>query len=136
MAATVKELLSQSTEAVRRHDVAAVVELYHPNAALHMPGADPVVGRAAIAAHFTKLLAEQPVDLEHEVTEEHLHEVTSDLAIVDTVGISRWGNSESGIEGFTMIATRDESGDWLWAGIRGALVPKRTRLNEGLQSSG
>ena len=123
MAASVRELLNQSTQAVRRRDVAAVAKLYHPNAALHTPGADLVVGREAIAEHFTKLLAEQPADLEHEVTEEHLHEVTPDLAIVDTVGTSRWGNSEDGVEGFTMIAVRDASGEWLWAAIRGALVP-------------
>lgn len=123
MAASVSELLRQSTEAVRRRDVATVVKLYHPNAALHMPGADLIVGRAAIAEHFAKLLAAQPTDLEHEVTEERLHEVTPDLTIVDTVGTSRWGNDESGVEGFTMIAVRDDSGDWLWAGIRGALVP-------------
>jgi len=123
MAASVRELLDQSTQAVLRGDIVAVAKLYHPNAALHMPGADLVVGRAAIAEHFTKILAEQPADLEHAVTEEHLHEVTPDLAIVDTVGTSRWGGDDSGVEGFTMIAVRDASGEWLWAGIRGALVP-------------
>jgi uncharacterized protein (TIGR02246 family) len=124
MAASVRELLRQSTEAVLRRDVAAVAKLYHPNAALHVPGADLVVGREGISEHFTKLLAGQPSDLEHDVTEEHLHEVTPDLAIVDTVGTSRWGNDEGGIEGFTMIAVRDDSGEWLWAGVRGALVPQ------------
>jgi len=123
MAASVRELLSESTEAVLRGEVAAIAKLYHPNAALHMPGADLIIGRTAITEHFTKVLAEQPAGLGHEVTEEHLHEVTPDLAIVDTIGTSRWGDGESGIEGFTMIAVRDDSGEWLWAGLRGALVP-------------
>ncbi len=123
MAASVRELLSESTEAVLHGDVPAIAKLYHPNAALHMPGADLIIGRSAITEHFTKVLAEQPAGLRHEVTEEHLHEVTPDLAIVDTAGTSRWGDDESGVEGFTMIAVRDDSGEWLWAGLRGALVP-------------
>lgn len=122
MAASVRELLRESTQAIRQGDVAAVADLYHPNAALHVPGADLIIGRKAIVEHFRRVLAEQPDDLEHEVTEEHLHEVTPNLAIVDTVGTSRWGEDESGVEGFTMIAVRDDSGGWLWAGVRGALV--------------
>lgn len=123
MATSVRELLTQTTQAVDRGDLATVAELYHPNAALHVPGAELIVGRAAIVEHFDRLLDKQPRDLVHEVTEEHLHEVTPDLAIVDTVGTSRWGNGESGVEGFTMIAVRDETGEWQWAGVRGALVP-------------
>ena len=122
MAASVKALLSESAEAVRRGDVAAVAALYHPNAALHVPGADLIIGREAISEHFATILPKQPASLEHEVTEEHLHEVTPDLTIVDTVGTSRWGKDESGVEGFTMIAVRDDVGEWLWAGVRGALV--------------
>ena len=123
MAASVRELITRSTEAVQKGDLSAVASLYHPNAALHVPGADLVVGRAAIAEHFSRLLKAQPADLEHEVTKEHLHEVTPDLTIVDTIGTSRWGEDQSGVEGFTMIAVRDDSGEWLWAGVRGALVP-------------
>ncbi len=122
MASSVRELLVESTEAVRRGDLSAMAHLYHPKAALHSPGAELIVGREKIAEHFADVLAQQPADVEHEVTEEHLHLVTPDLAIVDTVGTSRWGQ-ESGIEGFTMIAVRDETGEWLWAGVRGALVP-------------
>ena len=122
MAASVRELITESSEAVRRRDSNAVASLYHPNAALHVPGADLVVGRPAITEHLGRLLEGQPRDIVHEVTEEHIHEVTPDLAIVDTVGTSRWGD-ESGVEGFTMIAVRDESGEWLWAGGRGALIP-------------
>ena len=123
MAASVKELLAESTAAVQRGDVSAVAALYHPNAALHVPGGSLVVGRTAIAEHFTQVLADQPVGITHEVTEEHVHEVTPTLTIVDTVGTSQWGEGETGREGFTMIAVRDEEGEWLWAGIRGALVP-------------
>ena len=123
MAASVRDLLAESAEALYRGDVAAIADLYHPNAALHMPGVDLIVGREAIGEHFTTVLAQQPDDLELEITEEHLHLVTSDLAIVDAVGTSRAGEI-SAIEGFTMIAVRDEMGEWLWAGIRGALVPK------------
>ncbi len=123
MASSVRDLLAESTEALHRGDVAAIVDLYHPNAALHTPGVDLIVGREAIGEHLTTVLAQQPDDVEHEITEEHLHLVTPDLAIVDTVGTSRAGEN-SGVEGFTMIAVRDEAGEWLWAGIRGALVPK------------
>ena len=123
MATTVRELITESAEAVRKGDLSAVATLYHPNAALHVPGAELIVGRGAIAEHFSRLLEAQPDDLEHEVTEEHLHQVTPDLTIVDTIGTSRWGEDHSGVEGFTMIAVRDESGEWLWAGVRGALVP-------------
>ena len=124
MAASVRELINRSTETVREGDLPAVARLYHPNAALHVPGAELVVGRAAIAEHFGRLLDAQPVGVEHEVTEEHVHEVTPNLAIVDTIGISRWGRDQRGVEGFTMIAVRDGSGEWLWAGVRGALVPR------------
>ena len=55
--------------------------------------------------------------------QERLHLVTPDLAIVDTIGTSRAGE-HGGVEGFTMIAVRDEVGEWLWAAIRGALVAK------------
>ena len=123
MAASVRELINESTAAVRNGDLPAVAALYHPNAALHVPGADLIVGRAAIAQHFSRLLVAQPRDLAHEVTEEHLHEVTPNLTIVDTIGTSRWGGDQSGVEGFTMIAVRDDAGEWLWAGVRGALVP-------------
>ena len=125
MASSVRELITRSSEAVRNGDLSAVATLYHPNAALHVPGVDLIVGRAAIAEHFGRLLAVQPADLEYEVTEEHLHEVTPDLTIVDTIGTSRWGDDQGGVEGFTMIAVRDESGEWLWAGVRGALVPNQ-----------
>ncbi len=123
MASSVRELLTESADALRRGEVAEIVDLYHPNAALYGPYTDLIVGREAIAEHFTTVLAQRPDDLEHEVTEEHLHLVTPDLAIVDTVGTSRAGEN-SGVEGFTMIAVRDETGEWLWAGIRGALVAK------------
>jgi uncharacterized protein (TIGR02246 family) len=123
MATTVRELIDQSAEAVRRRDMSAVARLYHPNAALHTPGSDLVVGRSAIVEHLSRLLENEPRGLVHDVEEEHLHEVTPDLAIVDTVGVSRWGDDQSGVEGFTMIAVRDPSGQWLWAGVRGTLVP-------------
>lgn len=123
MAGSVRELLIESADALKRGDIQAVAQLYHPNAALHVAGADLIVGKSAILDHLQEVLAHQPVELEHEVTEEHLHHVTPDLAIVDTIGTSRWGDEKSGVEGFTMIAVRDESGQWVWAGIRGALVP-------------
>ena len=123
MASSVRELLAESTDALRRGEAAEIADLYHPNAALYGPCTDLIVGREAIAEHVTTVLAQTPDGLEHEVTEEHLHLVTPDLAIVDTVGTSRVGEF-SGVEGFTMIAVRDETGEWLWAGIRGALVAK------------
>ena len=123
MASSVRDLLAESTEAMHRGDVAATVDLYHPNAALYAPGGDPIVGREAVTEYVTKVLAQQPDDFEHEITEERLHLVTPDLAIVDSVGTTRAGEI-SGIDAFTMIAVRDETGEWLWAGIRGALAPK------------
>jgi uncharacterized protein (TIGR02246 family) len=128
MATSVRELIDETAEAARRADLSTVAQLYHPNAALHVLGAGLMVGRESIAEHFSRFLGEQPADLVHEVTEEHLHEVTPDLAIVDTIGTSRWGDHESGVEGFTMIAVRDDSGEWLWAGVRGALVPGEARF--------
>ncbi len=124
MASSVRDLLSESMEALHQGDVAVMANLYHPNAALHTPGAELIVGREAIIEHFTTVLAQQPDELEHEITEEHLHLVTPDLAIVDTVGTSHVSGGIRGVEGFTMIAVRNETDGWLWAGIRGALVPK------------
>ena len=106
MAASVRELINRSAEAVREGNSPAVARLYHPNAALHVPGAELVVGRAAIAEHLGRRLETQPIGMEHEITEEHVHQVTPNLAIVDTIGTSRWGDGESGVEGFTMIAVR------------------------------
>jgi uncharacterized protein (TIGR02246 family) len=122
MAASVRELMVQTQRAVRSGDVEAMADLYHPNAALHVPGDDLIVGRPDITRHFTQVLAGQPKDVEHEVTEEHIHEVTPHLAIVDTVGTSR-ATGVNCKEGFTMVAVRDGTDDWLWAGVRGALVP-------------
>ena len=123
MAASVRDLLTESTEAMHRGDVAATVDLYHPNAALYAPGRDPIVGREAVTEYVSTVLAQLPDDFEHEITEERLHLVTPDLAIVDSVGTSRAGEI-SGVDAFTMIAVRDETGEWRWAGIRGALAPK------------
>ena len=123
MASSVRELLAESVDAQRRGEPAEIAELYHPNAALFGPGTDLIVGREAIAEHVSAVLSQTPDGLEHEVTEEHLHLVTPDLAIVDTVGTSSFGET-SGVEAFTMIAVRDEAGEWLWAGIRGALAPQ------------
>ena len=123
MAASVRDLLTESTEALHRGDVAAIVDLSHLNAALHAPGGDPIVGREAVTEYVTTVLAQRPDHFEHEITEEHLHLVTPDLAIVDSVGTSRAGEI-SGIDALTMIAVRDETGEWLWAGIRGALRPR------------
>ncbi len=123
MASSVRELLTESADALRRGEVAEIVDLYHPNAALYGPYTDLIVGREAIAEHFTTVLTQTQDDLEHEVTEEHLHLVTPDLAIVDSVGTSRAGEI-SGVDAFTMIAVRDETGEWLWAGIRAVLGPK------------
>lgn len=131
MPATVRELLRESVEALRRNDLPAVANLYHPNAALHVSGAGLIVGRSAISEHLARLLDGQPNDVEHEVTEEHIHEVTPAVAIVDTIGVSRWGEGDSGVEGFTMIAVRDQSGQWLWAGVRGALVPTEPAASSG-----
>ena len=52
--------------------------------------------------------------------------MTPDLVVIDTVGANyrkRAGadGEKLSVEGFTMIAIR-ERGEWLWAGIRGALV--------------
>ena len=121
MAASVRELLEESVQATSRGDEIEIARLYHPNAALQMPGADPIVGRDAIAEHFRSVLTGKPEDMTHEVTEEHIHRITPDLAIVDTVGTSRSGD-RSEVEGFTMIAVRDDEGEWLWAGMRGTLV--------------
>lgn len=122
MAGSVRELLDESVEATSGGDETEIARLYHPNAALQVPGADPIVGRQAIAEHFRTVLTQQPDDMAHEVTEEHIHLVTPDLALVDTVGTSRSGG-RSEVEGFTMIAIRDGEGGWLWAGMRGTLVP-------------
>jgi uncharacterized protein (TIGR02246 family) len=129
MASSVQGLMAVSKEALGRGDVATIASLYHPNAALHAPGGVLIVGREAIADHFASALAQIPDDIEHETTEEHVHLVTPDLAIVDLVGdtfrVSPTGMRDVvSVEGFTMIAVRDDAGEWLWAGIRGALVPK------------
>ena len=123
MASSVRDLLAESTEAMDRRDVAAIMDLYHPNAALYAPGGDLLEGREAVTDYVTTVLTQRPYDFEHEITEERLHLVTPDLAIVDSVGTSRAGEI-SGIDAFTMIAVRDETGEWLWAGMRGALAPK------------
>ncbi len=55
--------------------------------------------------------------------------MTLDLVILDTEG-ENYRKTATGsremlsVEGFTMIAIR-ERGEWLWAGIRGALVPEK-----------
>ena len=56
--------------------------------------------------------------------------MTPDLAIVDSVGTSRAGEI-SGIDAFTMIAVRNETGEWLWAGIRAALGPRSPAGSSG-----
>ena len=85
------------------------------------------VGRAAIEKHFEAVLPTIPDDLAHQVTTKNAHYVTPDLAIIDTESenyrkTAVGGREMLSVEGFTMIAIR-ERGEWLWAGIRGVLVP-------------
>ena len=124
MATTIEELVAASEDAQKRRDARASAALFHPNA--NMPTAGGFgVGREAIEKHFEAVLPMMPTDLEHQVTSKNVHYVTPDLAIVDTVGESfrktDGGRGNVSMEGFTMIAIREE-GEWLWGGIRGALV--------------
>jgi uncharacterized protein (TIGR02246 family) len=128
MAESVDELLALTKSAVAARDVAAVVSLYHENACITTLGGRFAVGRAAITEHLAKILPGVPQDVVHDVTSEHVHFVTSNLAICDSVGETH-SNSASGedevrsVEAFTLIAVRDR-GEWLWAGLRAILLPK------------
>jgi uncharacterized protein (TIGR02246 family) len=128
MAASVDELLALTKAAVSAGDVPAVVSFYHENACLTTLGGGFAIGREAIAEHLTKILPGVPQDVVHDVRSEHVHFVTADLAICDSVGETH-RESPSGegevrsVEAFTLIAVRDH-GEWLWAGLRAILVPK------------
>ena len=125
MATTIEELVAASDDAYQRRDARATAALFHPNANLPTAGGFGV-GREAIEQHFEAVLPMMPDNLEHQVTSKNVHYVTPDLVIVDTVGQSYrktdTGRENLSMEGFTMIAIR-EHGEWLWAGVRGTLVP-------------
>ena len=127
MATTYEELVAASEDAHTRRDARASAALFHPNANMPTLSGDFGIGRAAIEKHFEAMLTMMPDDVEHQVTRKNAHYVTPDLVIVDTVGESyrksaNGGRKNQSVEGFTMIAIR-EQGEWLWAGIRGALFP-------------
>lgn len=132
MATTYEELVAASEDAQERRDAHASAALFHPNANVPTAAGDFGVGRAAIKKHFEAALPMIPDDLEHHVTAKNVHYVTPDLVIVDTVGenyrkAADGGREKLSMEGFTMVAIR-EHGEWLWAGIRGALVPKKQNV--------
>ena len=129
MATTYEELVAASEDAHERRDAHASAALFHPNANMPTLEGSFGVGRAAIEQHFETVLPMMPDDLEHQVTSKNVHYVTPDLVIVDTVGenyrkTTDGGREKRSVEGFTMIAVR-EQGEWFWAGIRGALVPRK-----------
>ena len=131
MAKSYEELVAASEDAHARRDAHASAALFHPNANMPTLAGDFGVGCTAIEQHFEAVLPMMPDDLEHEVTTKNVHYVTPDLVIVDTIGESYRKTDSSGqekrsVEGFTMIAVRDQ-GEWLWAGIRGALFPGKKR---------
>ena len=127
MATTLDELVAASEEAHQRRDARASAALFHPNANVPTLAGDFGIGRDAIEEHFSVVLPAMPEDLEHRLTRKNVHYVTPDLVVIDTVGQNyrkraAGGREKLSVEGFTMIAVR-EQGKWLWAGIRGALVP-------------
>ncbi len=127
MATTYEDLVAASEEAHERRDAHASAALFHPNANMPTTDGDFGIGRAAIEQHFETMFPMMPDDIEHQITAKNVHYVTPDLVIVDTVG-ETYRKTTNGSpekrtkEGFTMIAIR-EQGEWLWAGIRGALFP-------------
>lgn len=128
MAGTVEELIAETSRAVAQNDATAAAALYHQNANLPDGGDGSGVGRRAIEEHFRIVLPLIPVDISHEVESRRIHYVTPDLAVIDTVGtnyrVPVSGEREPvSREAFTMVAVR-ESGHWLWAAVRGALVPR------------
>ena len=132
MATTFEELMAASEDAHERRDAHDSTALFHPNANVPTLAGDFGVGRAAIEKHFEAVLPMIPDDIVHQVTTKNVHYVTPDLVIVDTVGqnyrkTAAGGREMLSVEGFTMIAIR-ERGEWLWTGIRGALVPGERRV--------
>ena len=129
MDAEIEHLLRRAAEANRRRDAEALAHLMHPNANYPLPDGTAVVGRAAIAKHLAPLLAMVPEDIEHDTVAQRIHRVTPDVAIIDIVA-RNYRRTEAGEreaisdEAFTMVAVREE-GQWLVAGIRGALVPRK-----------
>ena len=129
MATTFEELVAASEDAYERRDAHASAALFHPNANMPTLAGGFGVGRAAIEKHFEAVLPTIPDDIVHQVTAKNAHYVTPDLVIIDTEGenyrkTATGGREMLSVEGFTMIAIR-ERGEWLWAGIRGALVPEK-----------
>ena len=132
MATTLDELVAASEEAHQRRDAHASAALFHPNANVPTPAGAYGVGREAIEEHFSAVLPTMDEDIAHHVTAKNVHYVTPDLVVIDTVGENYRKRADGGreklsVEGFTMIAIR-ERGEWLWAGIRGALVVGERRV--------
>ena len=127
MTTTIEELVAASEQAHEQRDAHASAALFHPNANVPTSAGDFGVGRTVIENHFEAVLPTMPDDIVHQVTTKNVHYVTPDLVLIDTVGenyrkTAAGGREKLSVEGFTMIAVR-ERGEWLWAGIRGALVP-------------
>ena len=127
MTTTFEELVTASEQAHERRDAQASAALFHPNANVPTLAGDFGVGRTAIEKHFEAVFPTMPDDIIHQVTTKNVHYVTPDLVLIDTVGENYRKTAADGrevlsVEGFTMVAIR-ERGEWLWAGIRGALVP-------------
>ena len=128
MEAEIEHLLTRAADAYRRRDAQALADLYHANANNRQPSGEAVVGRAAIAEQLAVLFEMIPEDIETETTDQWIHLVTPDVAIIDmrVRNYRRLETEEREVlsdEGFTMVAVR-EQGEWLVAAVRGALVPK------------
>ena len=128
MEAEIEQLMARAAEANRRRDAQALADLHHPNANNRQPSGEAVVGRAAIAKHLATLFEMIPEDIESETTDQWIHRVTPDVAIID-LRVRNYRRLETGDreafseEGFTMVAVREE-GEWLVAAVRGALMPR------------
>jgi len=122
------DLVVQTRAAADRGDIPAIAALYHPNACLPTIAGRFAIGRDAIAEHFAAVLPGVPADIHHEPTQVHIHHVTPQIALVDSIGetcrATASGEREVlSVEAFTMVAVR-EGNEWLWAGVRGVLLPK------------
>jgi uncharacterized protein (TIGR02246 family) len=119
--------MSLTQSAVTARDVTAVVSLYHENACLTTGSGGFAIGRQAIAEHLGAVLPLMPTDIVHDVKSAHIHYVTPDLAICDSIGethrTSSVGDEARSVEAFTMIAVHDQ-GEWQWAGLRAIMLPK------------
>ena len=127
MSTAIQQFLLQLETTYQEQDAQLLARLHHPNARYARLSGGYAVGRDEIRDYLPEIFDAAPEGIKSETISREVEQITPDLAVIDTriqhFEVKDGALEPRSIEGFTTVIVR-ESGEWLVAAIRGALVPK------------